>query len=138
LQLNLKNKKIIKKDGIKIMANKKTKKEYFKELYDYVENSTMENKYEMLGFIDHELELLDKKASAKTQTKTQKENIGIKDIIVNVLTEKGEPMTITDMLACEELKGYSNQKISALCKQLFESGVLVKSTDKKKSLFSVA
>ena len=120
------------------MANKKTKKEYFNELYNYVENSTIANKMDLLGFIDHELELLDKKASAKTQTKTQKENIGIKDIIVGVLKDSAKPMTITDMLACEELNGYTNQKISALCKQLVDSGMLVKETDKKKAYFALA
>lgn len=118
---------------------KLTKKDYFAKLYSLVENlDNVQDKHELLGFIDHEVELLEKKASAKTQTKTQKENIGIKDIIVGVITEQGEPMTITDMLASPDLNGYTNQKISALCKQLVESGVLVKSTDKKKTYFSLA
>jgi tetrahydromethanopterin S-methyltransferase subunit A len=109
------------------MANKKTKKDFFKELYDFVENSTMANKNEVLGFIDHELELLDKKASAKGQTKTQKENVGIKGIIVNALANCEEPITITELIAnCEELNGYTNQKISALVKQLVDDGSVVR------------
>ena len=120
------------------MANKVTKKDQFRTLYELVENSNVANKTDLLGFIDHEIELLEKKASAKTQTKTQKENIGIKDIIVKVIEDNEKPMTITEMLACEELNGFTNQKISALCKQLVESGVLVKSTDKRKTYFALA
>ena len=115
-----------------------TKKEMFAKLYSLVENSVVTDKTELLGFIDHEVELLEKKASAKTQTKTQKENVGIKDIIVKVIENGGKPMTISEMLANEELNGFTNQKISALCKQLVESGVLVKVADKKKSLFALA
>ena len=120
------------------MANKVTKKDNFKTLYEMVENSTMANKTELLGFIDHEIELLEKKASAKTQTKTQKENIGIKDIIVDVLDNAEKPMTVSQMLVNEKLKGYSNQKISALCKQLVESGLIVRIEDKKNALFTKA
>lgn len=120
------------------MANKKTKKDYFNELTKIVENLEIENKNELLGFIDHEVELLEKKASAKTQTKTQKENMGIKDIVVAVVSENEKPMSISDMLKDERLSIYSNQKISALCKQLVESGVLARVEDKKRTLFKIA
>ena len=38
----------------------------------------------------------------------------------------------------EELSALSNQKVSALVRQLVESGDVVKTTDKKKSIFSLA
>ena len=120
------------------MANKKTKKDYFNELINIINELELENKNELLGFIDHEVELLEKKASAKTQTKTQKENMGIKDIVVEVISANGNPMSITDMLKDERLSMYSNQKISALCKQLVDNGVLVRVEDKKKTLFQIA
>lgn len=120
------------------MANKVTKKDRFNELYKLVENSNVADKTELLGFIDHEIELLEKKASAKTQTKTQKENVGVKESILAVVEENDKPMTITEMLVDERLSGFSNQKISALCKQLVESGELVKVPDKKKTLFALA
>lgn len=124
---------------LKTMANKKTKRDYFNELTNIIENlDNVANKTELLGFIDHEIELLEKKASAKTQTKTQKENIGIKDIIVDVLTENEKPMTISEMLKDERLKEYSNQKISALCTQLVKDGVIVRVEDKKKTTFALA
>jgi predicted transcriptional regulator len=120
------------------MANKVTKKDNFKALYTMVENSNVANKMDLLGFIDHEIELLEKKASAKTQTKTQKENMGIKDIIVDIITENGEPMTISMILEREEMSGYTNQKISALCKQLVDNGVLKRVEDKRKTYFALA
>ena len=78
------------------------------------------------------------KITETAQTKTQKENIGIKDIIVDVLTENEKPMTISEMLKDERLKEYSNQKISALCTQLVKDGVIVRVEDKKKTTFALA
>jgi hypothetical protein len=121
------------------MANKKTKKDFYKELYTFVENSTMANKTEMLGFIDHELELLDKKASSKAMTKTQKENIGIKETVCNALAEIGEPISITDLIKrSPDLADYSNQKISALLKQLVDGGSVKRIEDGRKTLFALA
>lgn len=116
------------------MENKKlTKRDYFNELKGIVAD-----KAELVAFIDHELELLDKKASKSSQTKTQKENEGIKDLILEGLKELNRPSTITDLQSVETLKEFSNQKLSALVKQLVESGSVTKSTDKKKSYFAIA
>lgn len=117
------------------MAEKKlTKRDYFSRLRGIVANDS-----ELVAFIDHELELLDRKNSSKGQTKTQKENELVKEVIVAELSRIGSPVTITDMqTASEKLAEYSNQKLSALLKQLVESKDVVKTTDKKKSYFSVA
>lgn len=121
------------------MAEKKiTKRERFAQLYELVENSNATDKVDLLGFIDHEVELLEKKASAKGETKTQKENVGIKNTIAEVMADFDRPMTVTEMLSDERLNGYTNQKISALLKQLVDEGRVVKSADKKKSLFALA
>lgn len=120
------------------MAKKMTKKEMFAKLYELIENSSVNDKVELLGFIDHEVELLEKKASAKSQTKTQKENVGIKDTIKMVLADNDEQMTITDMLKDERLAGFTNQKISALCTQLVECGEIVRVVDKRKTYFTLA
>ena len=118
------------------MANKKTKKDFYKELYTFVENSTMANKTEMLGFIDHELELLDKKASSKAMTKTQKENEDIKANLVAYLEDVGEPVTITDIIAKADGFGdYTNQKISALMSQLVKAGAVERVEKGKKTYF---
>ena len=67
-------------------------------------------------------------------------------MLVNELAKIAKPITITDLMATSEVvKNYvlengnhlTNQKISALLKQLVESNQVVKVTDKKKSYFSV-
>lgn len=116
------------------MENKKmTKKEMFEILKGIVADNT-----EMVEFIDHEIELLSRKSSKSTQTKTQKENETIKEVIVNALTEIGKPVTISELQSVNsQMAEFSNQKLSALLKQLVDSQVVVKTTDKKKSYFSI-
>ena len=115
------------------MANKITKKEMFTMIKAQVKDNA-----EMVAFIDHEIELLDKKASNKKATKTQKANVGIKSTILAVL-EGGKSMTVTEMQgASAELGELSNQKVSALVRQLVEAGKVVKTIDKKVSRFSLA
>ena len=115
------------------MANKITKKEMFTMIKAQVKDNA-----EMVAFIDHEIELLDKKASNKKATKTQEANVGIKSTILAVL-EGGKAMTVTEMQsASAELGELSNQKVSALVRQLVEAGEVVKTIDKKVSRFSLA
>ena len=115
------------------MANKITKKEMFTMIKARVKDNA-----EMVAFIDHEIELLDKKASNKKATKTQEANVGIKSTILAVL-EGGKSMTVTEMQgASAELGELSNQKVSALVRQLVEAGEVVKTIDKKVSRFSLA
>jgi hypothetical protein len=86
-------------------------------------------------FIERELELLSKKNSAeKKPTAQQAENEAIKEIILENLTER---MTISEMQkSIPDLAEYSNQKISALMRQLILEGLVVKTEDKHKSYFS--
>ena len=115
------------------MANKITKKEMFTMIKAQVKDNA-----EMVAFIDHEIELLDKKASNKKATKTQEANVGIKSTILAVL-EGGKSMTVTEMQgASVELGELSNQKVSALVRQLVEAGEVIKTIDKKVSRFSLA
>ena len=81
---------------------------------------------------------LAKRGSAKTPTKTQKANEEVKAVIAEVLAETGEKMTVTEMIADERLNGYTNQKISALLRQMVETGKVVKTTEGKKAYFAVA
>ena len=92
---------------------------------------------EMKAFIDRELELLAKKNSAdKKPTKVQEENKGIKEIILDNLTEEG--ITITDLQKkVDELAELSNQRVSALMRQLVNDNLVVKTEDKRKSYFSL-
>ena len=91
------------------------------------------------AYLENEKALLEKKASNRKATKTQTENVSIKATILTVLEDFNKPMTITDIQSAnEDLKALSNQKISALVKQLKDNGLVVKSVEKGKSLFSLA
>ena len=88
-------------------------------------------------FIDHELELLSKKNSAeKKPTAQQTANEGIKQSIVDGM-ENGKAYTITDIIksvpACADL---TNQRVSALMRQLVENGAVVRTEDKRKAYFT--
>ena len=88
-------------------------------------------------FIAHELELLAKKnTSEKKPTAVQVANEGLKQTIMDVLTENGGLMTVTDIQkSCEELAELSNQKVSALVRQMKDDGKVEKVEDKRKSYF---
>lgn len=119
------------------MEKKLTKKEQFAKLYTIVENSTAENKLDLLGFIDHEVELLDKKSSKTTMTATQKANLEVLNTIRAVMTDTNKAMTISELIKTEPLSGYTNQKISALMKKLVDSGEVKKTQVKKISYFNL-
>ena len=118
------------------MANKMTKKDYFNQLLAIKEVSANEG---LVGFINHEIELLAKKSGKSGQTKTQKENEVILKTIVECLATDRTPMTITELQgAYTELANFSNQKLSALMKKLVDNGTVTKTIDKKKSYFVLA
>lgn len=116
------------------MANKITKREVIGMMMN---EEVVKANPTYVAYLKNELALLDKKASNKKATKTQEENVGIKAEILSVLTSEGA--TVTDIQSKSEmLGGLSNQRVSALLRQLVESGEVVKTIDKKKSYFSVA
>lgn len=93
---------------------------------------------EMVTFIDHEIDLLSKKSANKKQTKKQEQNVELKDAIIKVLATFENGATASEVLtASEDFSGLSNQKISAMLNQLVAEGRADKTTDKKKSIFSV-
>ena len=113
-----------------------TKREMFVAIANVAEVAANE---EMMNFINHEIELLDnrKGKGSKGMTKTQKENEGIKELILTTLAEMEDKVTVSDLVATDALNGYSNQKISALLRQLVTSGQVEKTMEKKKAFFSL-
>ena len=102
-------------------------------------NFTSEETEAIIAYATNEISLLDKKAEkAKTQkSKTQKENEGIKAHLLDYLNSLDSGVTITEIIKCSDIfSDFSTQKISALLKQLIESGKVVKTVDKKKSYFA--
>ena len=80
---------------------------------------------------------LAKRGTSKTPTKTQKENEGVMETILEVLADNGDRMTVTEMLADDRLNGYTNQKISALLRKLRDAKKVDKIMEKKKAYFTL-
>lgn len=115
------------------MANKKTKRDLFLEVREVVAGNE-----ELVAFIDHELELLNKKASTKS-TKVNDEQVALMEKIVNALNEIGRSVTISELQKENaEMAEYSNQKLSAMLKKLVDNKQVTKIVDKKKSYFTTA
>ena len=110
-------------------------------MYDFLSSKNANIADGMTGFLTHEIELLDRKASSKTTkpSKTQVENVAIKATILEVLKKTGTPMCISDLQGADSGLGLlTNQRISALLTQLKNAGQVVRTTDKKKAYFSIA
>ena len=119
------------------MSNKKiTKRDRFNALLSI---PAVQADPGLVDFINHELELLAKKNSAdKKPTAQQVANEGIKQAILDGM-EPNRLYTITELQksipACAEL---SNQRVSALLRQLKDEGAVVRTEDKRKAYFSKA
>ena len=117
------------------MANKITKREVINAMLADV---AINGNATYVAYLENKLALLEKKATNKKSTKTKEENKGIKSVILTTLASIGSG-TITDIQnANSDLAELSNQKVSALVRQLVATGEVVKTTDKKKSIFSLA
>ena len=112
-----------------------TKREMFTEIRNIVADNE-----EMVAFIDHEIELLDRKSnSSRKPTKTQVENDGFKAEIVDYLTEIDTPKTIKELQAnISSISGLTNQRITHMLTDLIKAGILVKEYVKKTPYYSVA
>ena len=93
----------------------------------------------LVEFINHELELLDRKNSAeKRMTPTQMANEGVKGEILEGM-EANRLYTITEIIkeipACAEM---TNQRVSALVRQLKDEGKVERIEEKRKAYFRLA
>ena len=112
-----------------------TKREMFAEIRKVVADNA-----EMVAFIDHEVELLNRKSGGQRKpTKTQLENAEFKAEIVAFLGEVGTPHTIKEIQAnVLNIAGLTNQRVSANLKQMVDNGTVNKAVVKGKSLFTLA
>lgn len=90
-------------------------------------------------FIAHEVELLVKKNSAdKKPTAQQEANAVIKTAVLEVLGD-GKLRTVSDLL--KEVPGLpdtmTNQRMSALVRQMVDAGQVKRTEDKRKAYFSI-
>ena len=117
-------------------TTKMTKRDYFTILRNAYP-TTADNYDAVIGFIDHELELLAKKNSAeKKQTPVQIANEGIKDAIYEGMTPN-RLYSVTEIIkevpACADL---TNQRVSALLRQMMPERI-ERVEEKRKAYFRV-
>ena len=118
------------------MANTKkmTKKDYFEQIKAKY-NLTADE----VAFIDHEIELLEKKNSAdKKPTAQQVANKSTQEAILAYM-EDGKMYTITDLIkSVPECADMTNPRVSALVRQMVLDGAVVRIEDKRKAYFKKA
>jgi hypothetical protein len=111
---------------------KMTKKDYFNQLLKNYNLTTDE-----INFINHEIELLESKNSSnnKRMTANQKDNEKLKNDILDVMVDD-TAYSVTDI---QKLLGLeSNQKTSALLRQLKDDGKVIRFEEKRKAFFKKA
>jgi hypothetical protein len=81
---------------------------------------------ELIEFIEDRKEKAQKKASAKKDTERQKENEVLKGVILDVLADADEGMTVTEIMGTEKVAGFvtdsplTNQRITAVLRLMKE------------------
>jgi hypothetical protein len=118
------------------MANKKmTKRDYF-AILRAAYPQTKADYAEVIKFIDHEVELLEKKNSAdKKPTAQQVANKSTQQAIYEGMIS-GKSYTITDLIKdIPECADLTNQRVSALVRQMIAEGKVERFEDKRKAYF---
>jgi predicted transcriptional regulator len=114
------------------MAKKMTIVEQYNAIIAKAEGVLTE---EELTFLRERADLHAKKNATRGQTATQKANEEVKQNILGVM-EKDKPYTVTEIMKMVGLE--SNQKASALIRQLKDDGLVVRSEVKGKAYFTLA
>ena len=112
------------------MAKKMTKAEMFKAIMDKYELSNAE-----VEFIEHEIELIEKKNASRKPTKVQIENEDIKTAILDYMSDS-KVYTVTDIQKALGID--SNQKANALIRQLRDAGKIERTLIKGRAYFNKA
>lgn len=104
-----------------------------RENYNAIREIVIDNA-DLVAFIDHELELLDKKNSApRKPTAKQMDNENYKSMILGYLTT--EPKTITEIMAEVFNDTLTNQRVTSLVSALAKDGKVVRVVEGRKPKF---
>lgn len=123
------------------MEKKITKRERFETLIKFVMgdvtfDADVANEY--VEFLNHEIELVSKKRTG--ETKAQKRNKELAEIVLAKMSEIGEKINATDLFKAlsdvEEIA--SVQKVTSLLNALKANGAVIKTEEKGKSFYEVA
>lgn len=109
-----------------------TKRESYAKIREIVKDNA-----ELVAFVDHEVELLDKKNSTKSNkpTQKQKDNEVLKETILTAM-ENNKAYTVSEI--CELIGVDSNQKVSAMITALKNDGKVIRAYEKRVARFTKA
>lgn len=112
----------------------KTKKEMFVEIREAVKDNQ-----EMVDFLNHQIELLDRKsASPRKPTKTQTENEIFKSEILKGLEKADKPMTINGLMGLvPAIAGLTNQRVTHMLTDLRKEGLIKRTYVKRVAYFEL-
>lgn len=119
-------------------AKKLTKRDHFNALLTI---PTVASNPTLVEFIENELDLLNRKNSKPSgkQTEKQEANDALKQAMLDYLANDGGQHTVTDFIKnVSECAGLSQQKITALVRQMVEDGKMEKVIEKRVSYFKLA
>lgn len=118
------------------MTEKKlTKREKFAMVREILEQA---DRVDLVEFVDHEVELLNRKTTSSGKlTPKQEENEKIKNVIVEVLAQNGDGMTVTQLMKTEELGAFSMNKLTSLVTQLKNENRVIRYLEKRTTYFKV-
>ena len=107
-------------------VKKVTKKENYAVLREIVAAADVENKDELLAFIDNQMQLLDNKAAKAKENADKKKADGdaLREVVYKVLSD--ELQTIDAITARIEGEDVTKGKVTARLTQLINTGLIVK------------
>ena len=110
-----------------------------REMFNAIREEVITNA-EMVAFIDHEIELLDRrKTSSRKPTKTQVENEGFRADILEHLTAVDAPKTIKELQQeIPSIAELTNQRITHLLTALVKDGKVTREVVKRVPYFTIA
>lgn len=117
---------------------KPTKRDRFNALLNI---DAVKNDADLVAFIEHEIELLDKKNTAERKpTPKQVENAGFKADIVAYMEPNVQYLSadIAKSVPSIVAAGISPNRVTAMLTQLVNDGALVRNEDKRKNYYSLA
>ena len=119
------------------MAEKKiTKREVINSM---LANEVIKANPIYVAYLENELKLLDKKAEKKGKSAEEIAEVArLQNVIKETLGVIGKGTISEIQKANSELAELSNQKVTSLVKGMITDGVVVKSTEKGKSIFALA
>ena len=118
------------------MANEITKREVINTM---LADENIKGNEMYVTYLEHELELLNKKAEKRGKSDEELAEIArLKSIITDTLATVGKGTVSEIQKANSELGDLSNQKVTSLLKALKEEGVVIRATEGRKTIFYLA